>query len=323
MQHTSRNVPPSYKERAFYSSKRRIMTTPKSNSIIYLDVLKAQIVTLDRSSYEVSSVIENVKYPDGIAIDTEASKLYWTSMGLTHKELQFTDPDGSIWCSNLDGSERKMLVGNGNIYTPKQLLIHKLSNSLYWCDREGGRVMRSKLDGSHVEIIVQNSPETGYPKQESDQCVGIAIDDSLGKFYWTQKGPPKCGKGSIFSANIDMSKGETPSERSDVQMLLENLPEPIDLEIDKETNTLYWTDRGAEPYGNSLNKADITEHGLKEHKIVSKGFKEAIGCALDANFDAMYVSDLQGGNIYKVNLKSGEKKVVYENAEAITGIAIT
>ena len=58
-----------------------------------------------------------------------------------------------------------------------------------------------------------------------------------GQMYWTQKGPDNAGVGRIFRANIEMSKGETAANRSDIEVLFEGLPEPIDLELDLRTSS--------------------------------------------------------------------------------------
>ena len=36
----------------------------------------------------------------------------------------------------------------------------------------------------------------------------------------------------IFRANIDIPKGESPANRSDIEVVFDRLPEPIDLELD-------------------------------------------------------------------------------------------
>jgi hypothetical protein len=44
----------------------------------------------------------------------------------------------------------------------------------------------------------------------------------------------------------------TPPNRTDIEVLFDGLPEPIDLELDLKNRVLYWTDRGDPPRGNSL-----------------------------------------------------------------------
>lgn len=62
-----------------------------------------------------------------------------------------------------------------------------------------------------------------------------------------------------------MPQGQTASNRSDIQLILSGLPEPIDLEIDSENQILYWTDRGEYPLGNTLNCADIGSLSMQKH----------------------------------------------------------
>ena len=82
------------------------------------------------------------RIPDGIVVDVEAGHIYWTNMGVPSKN------DGSIERADLDGQNRVTIIGEGKTFTPKQLHLEKKSGKLYWCDREGMRVMRANLDGS-------------------------------------------------------------------------------------------------------------------------------------------------------------------------------
>ena len=82
----------------------------------------------------------------------------------------------------------------GGTFTPKQLQLEKENGKLYWCDREGMRVMRCNLDGSNIETLVDTShgdPPTG--PDATKWCVGIAVDPERGHIYWTQKGPDDAG----------------------------------------------------------------------------------------------------------------------------------
>jgi integrase len=63
--------------------------------------------------------------------------------------------DGSIERADVDGKNRKVIVPSGVTFTPKQIHLDKNNGKLYWCDREGMRVMRCNLDGSQVETLVE------------------------------------------------------------------------------------------------------------------------------------------------------------------------
>ena len=63
--------------------------------------------------------------------------------------------DGSIERADIDGKNRKTVVAQGDTHTPKQIILDKKGGKLYWCDREGMRVMRCNLDGSQLETLIE------------------------------------------------------------------------------------------------------------------------------------------------------------------------
>jgi DNA-binding beta-propeller fold protein YncE len=253
--------------------------------------------------------------PDGIQIDSENGFIYWSNMG-----EDFNAPDGTIERCRLDGSERTLLLGNGDVGTPKQLCLDPAGGYLFWGDREGMRVMRARVDGSDLETLVQRGimPEDTW--DELRHCVGVAVDHARGLVYWTQKGPEDAGKGRIFRAPIRLPEGSTPDNRSDIELLAENLPEPIDLHLTRDGTRLYWTDRGAPPNGNTFNRAEIGEYGLGPVEIVAGDFKEAIGLAVDESSNRAWISDL-GGNIRLVDLCIAEERII-GNHGWLTGLAL-
>jgi DNA-binding beta-propeller fold protein YncE len=195
-------------------------------------------------------IVTNCRHPDGIAVDVAAGHIFWTNMGV------FNLNDGSIERSDVDGNNRKVIVPKAGTFTPKQIQLDKQNNKLYWCDREGMRVMRVNLDGTNLETLIDTSQ--GDPRPGPDLrkwCVGIALDVESGKFYWTQKGSDNSCMGRISRANIETPARQTPANRQDIELLYDGLPEPIDLDIDPTTRTLYWTDRGNPPRGNTVNRA--------------------------------------------------------------------
>src|SRR5262245_20702358 len=91
--------------------------------------------------------------------------------------------EGSIERDNLDGSNRRTIVPEGATFTPKQVTLDRKNRKLYWCDREGMRVMRANPDGSQIETLVD--PGNGDPRPGPDLtkwCVGIAVDTAGGHF---------------------------------------------------------------------------------------------------------------------------------------------
>lgn len=292
------------------------MTNIENKKLAILDAFQQQIVILNINTAQVETIIHDIGHGDGIQIDIDNGYFYWTDMGPNRDGEDFLHADGAIFRSKLDGSEKQKILGNGQLYTPKQLKFDEVSQKLYWCDREGGAIYRADTDGGHLETLLNRGQAGVYPKNKLDQCVGIALDKANGHLYWTQKGTVKGHMGRIFRADLDYSNS---SPCHNIQTLLNHLPEPIDLEIDDENRILYWTDRGAPPDGNSLNCAKITASGLKDHQVLVRGFKEAIGLVLDGPH--IYVSELLG-SVYRVHLNSLEKELFYSDGQAITGMVL-
>lgn len=254
--------------------------------------------------------------PDGITIDHENGHMYWTNMGRNLKTQ-----GGSIERANLDGSDRRVIVppGSTGVFTPKQITIARRGRKLYWCDREGMKVMRSNLDGSDPEVLISTGESDEDRRDQRRWCVGIAVDERRGLFYWTQKGPSKGEQGRILRAPIEAPAGFLPDKRWDVEVVFDGLPEPIDLEMDEESQTLYWTDRGDPPRGNSLNRAAIGMGGVPQ--VLATRLHETIGLALDREEDVAYVTDLAGG-VYAIDIKKRTKKVLFPELGDLTGIAL-
>src|ERR1700761_1553497 len=258
----------------------------------------------------------------GNLIDNEAGTLYWTNMGPAAgpSSGEFFQADGSIECMGLNGANRRTLVGHGLTVTPKQAAADFDAGFLYWCDREGMRVMRSHLDGSNVTVLVRNGV---FPADSHDvmrHCVGIAVDSVNRHIYWTQKGPPDGGKGRIFRAGLEIPAGQQPENRRDIELLIDHLPEPIDLELDTKNNLLYWTDRGNLDGGNSLNRARIGAKQLENHEVLATGLQEGIGLAIDHTNQRAFTTDL-GGEVCVAPLKANAQFTTIAKLGMLTGIA--
>jgi DNA-binding beta-propeller fold protein YncE len=273
-----------------------------------------RLFSINPDGSDKTFLVTGCPVPDGVAVDVQAGHIYWTNMGVPPAN------DGSIERVDLDGGNRTAIVPSGGTYTPKQLHFDPVGRKLFWSDREGMRVMRCDLDGSNVETLVQTGQGDQDRRDETNWCVGVAVDHVGGHLYWTQKGPSDAGLGRILRAGIDLPAGETASRRSDIEVLFKDLPEPIDLEIEHTTRTLYWTDRGDPPYGNTVNRAQLDTIGLNEPEIVLTHLMEGIGIALDPAHNRMFVTDL-GGNIWMAAFNGTGNRPIRAVQGNLTGIA--
>src|SRR5437588_10970527 len=202
--------------------------------LFFLEPSGGRIHSVNTDGSDRKVILSGGRVPDGVVVDVEAGHIYSTKMGVPSKN------DGSIERADLDGQNRVTIIGEGKTFTPKQLHLEKKSGKLYWCDREGMRVMRANLDGSQIETLIDTSKGDARPGAELTKwCTGITVDPDRGKIYWTQKGPDDAGKGRIFRANIDIPKGETAANRTDIEVLFDGLPEPNDLELDPQNRFDY------------------------------------------------------------------------------------
>ena len=273
-----------------------------------------RLFSLNPDGSEKTVIVTGCAIPDGVAVDVDAGHIYWTNMGVPPAN------DGSIERVDLDGRNRTTIVPSGGTYTPKQLHFDSVGRKLYWGDREGMRVMRCDLDGSKVETLVQTGQDGEDRRDETKWCVGVAVDHVGGHLYWTQKGPSDAGLGRILRAGIDVPAGESAAHRSDIEVVFKDLPEPIDLEIEHTTRTLYWTDRGDPPHGNTVNRAALDDLGVNEPEIVAHHLMEGIGIALDPAHDRMFVTDL-GGNVWAAALDGSGQRPIRAVQGNLTGIA--
>lgn len=284
--------------------------------LFILDLAEGRVFSVNPDGSDKKIVVTGCRMPDGVVVDVDAGHLYWTSMGVLSRN------DGSIERADLDGRNRRTIVPEGATFTPKQLQLDKRHGRLYWCDREGMRVMRANLDGSGIETLVQTGSTEDDRRDLTKWCVGIALDVERDQIYWTQKGPDNAGLGRIFRAGIEIPRGESAASRSDIEIVYDGLPEPIDLEIDHAKRILYWTDRGDPPLGNTVNRAPLDQgaNGRPVPEIIFRNLMEGIGIALDRAGERMFMTDL-AGTVYAASLDGSKPSVVLFAQGNLTGIA--
>src|SRR6202140_395116 len=152
--------------------------------LFVLELSGGRIHSMSPDGSDRNVIVTHCRLPDGIAVDVEAGQIYWTNMGSSP-----STNDGSIERADIDGKNRKVIVPPGGTFTPKQIQLDQRAGKLYWCDREGMRVMRCNLDGSQIETLVEAGRGDVDRRDQTRWCVGITIDPKAKQIYWTQKGP--------------------------------------------------------------------------------------------------------------------------------------
>jgi hypothetical protein len=283
--------------------------------LFILDLSGGRILRVNPDGSDRNVIVSGLTHgPDGIVVDIEGGHIFWTNMGIPELD------EGSIERADLNGGNRRTIVPKGRTFTPKQLHLDKENRRLYWSDREGMRVMRANVDGLQVETLLDTGRGEARPGRDARKwCVGITVDPKREQIYWTQKGPDNSGEGQICRAGIEIPKGETAANRSDIEVFFDRLPEPIDLELDLENRVLYWTDRGDPPRGNTVNRASV-DAKPEAPEIVFDHLMEGIGIALDVAGNRMFMTDL-AGSVYSASLDGSEKRNLLAVQGNLPGIA--
>src|SRR6201987_714616 len=186
--------------------------------LFVLELSGGRIHSMTPDGSDRKTIVTDCRLPDGIAVDVEKGHIYWTNMGVPHLN------DGSIELADLDGRNRKVIVPEGGTFTPKQIHLDRKNGKLYWCAREGMRVMRWNLDGSQIETLIEAGRGDPDRRDQSRWCVGITLDPERRQIYWTQKGPDNGERGRIFRAGLEIPKGESAAKRSDIEVFFARLP---------------------------------------------------------------------------------------------------
>ena len=318
-------------------AKLAVATAPNAPTgrLYFLDTRGGQVMSANPDGSGVKVLAQAGGSPDGIAVDQAGGHVYWTNMTtLRPNALGPEGPGGyagrfwpgSLERADLDGSNVTPVVPSSGTFRPKQMTIDLRDGKLYWSDREGMRVMRSNLDGSDVETLVETGQRVeGQRGDPKDYCVGIALDLTHNEMYWTQRGD-RSNDGSIRRVRMEIPKGENPAHRTDIQVLFDGLPEPVDLALDLKTRAMYWTsDGGTGPDADTVSRAPMDPPAgydsghRKDQQILVSGLLGGIGISLDLSHGCMFFTDL-GGNVYTANLDGSDEKTLLSEMGGLTGI---
>lgn len=236
--------------------------------------------------------------PDGVAVDVEAGKVFWTNMGSA-----LGTGGGTVQSANLDGSDVKTIVPAGVGTTFKQATLDHKNKKLYWGDREGRKLWRSDYDGQNTEAIVSG---------QTPEVVGCVVDSDAGKVYFTDRVGSK-----IWRTNTEMPAGATAENRTDLEMVLMGPPgsNTIDLEIDHTNKVLYWTDRTL----GTVHSMQIDKP--ETDKVIVPNLNEPIGICLDVPNGKIYYAEL-GGSISSAGLDGSNPQKGILRSSGATGCVV-
>jgi DNA-binding beta-propeller fold protein YncE len=160
--------------------------------------------------------------PHGVAVDTQADRLYWTN---------HSDDSGASWigAANLDGSGASFVnTGNATLDGPRGLALDRGAGRLYYANWLGNRISYAALDGSGGADI-----PTGAATVENPE--GVAVSPAQNRLFYgnfTMTGNPP-GE-TISWVGLDGSGG------ADLPTGGATRVQPHGIAIDPGAGRVYW-----------------------------------------------------------------------------------
>ena len=179
-----------------------------------------------------------------------------------------------------------------NVNKPLAPIAEATENKIYWADSSDGKIRRSNLDGSTVEVVLSG---LGSPQE-------IALDISGSKVYWIEK-----GSGKIRRANLNGTA---------VEDLLVGLDDPVYFALDVSGGKMYWVERGSD----KIRRANL--NGTAVEDLVTSGLDLDGGIALDTTNGKMYWTNWYTGDIRRANLNGTAVEDLLTGLNNPTGIAL-
>ncbi|MHA7628999.1 SMP-30/gluconolactonase/LRE family protein [Corallococcus sp. M7] len=211
-----------------------IATDPVTRTVFY--TRDSAIVRADSEGANPVDVVANGGYPSGLAVDSTNRKLYWSDFN-----------GRRIMRAELDGSNATQIVSG--IDSPSALAFDIPNGKAYVITYNNTVLVRFNLDGTSVETVASSL---------GGQGVGLAIDSSSGKVYYSTRG------NSLYVINLD---GSNPTA------LVTNQSTVHGIAIDATAGRLYWADW----LGTAIRSANLADGG--DIQTVNSGSARNLGLA--------------------------------------------
>ena len=264
--------------------------------LFVLELSGGRIHSMSPDGSDRKVIVTDCHLPDGIVVDVGRRPYLLDQHGPSP-----STNDGSIERADLDGRNCRVIVPQGVTHTPKQIHLDKDGGKLYWCDREGMRVMRANLDGSQVETLV----ETGRgDKDRRDQTTVVRRNhhrsEASGKSTGRKKVRTMAGW-AVSSAPIStFPKARPPANRSDIEVLFDQ-PAGTHRSRARSGEPRALLDRPRRPSARQHRQSRTDRQKAAAPEIVITHLMEGIGIALDVPGNRMFVTDF-AGSIYSADL---------------------
>ena len=183
----------------------------------------------------------------------------------------------------MDGSDQRTVVSN--VYNIHGMDIDILTNIVYWCEVNVGKIYRANIDYDGRQLIV-----SGLINPEE-----VAVDWINRKLYWCDY-----GSDTIEYSNLDGSGRK---------LLLNTEDQPRGLAVDPFSGYIYWTDWGDAP---RIEKMTLT--GTDRQTIVNSNLGWPNILTIDYATSKLYWVDAWLDKVEVSNLDGTGRQLLYRGA---------
>ena len=236
-----------------------IKVDSSAQKMYWLDTMPSVIRSANLDGTGIETLVTSFPAITGVALDQSGGHLYWAGWE-------------GIKRANLDGTAEEVLVSG-----PRNGIIglDAAGGKIYWSPGFSNVILRTNLDGSGLETII----ELGF----RDRIGSLDLDVSAGKLYWTT------GE-TIQRANLDGSELDT---------LFSGLDGASQLNLHLLTGKMYWLNaQQGIVHRSNLDGTEKDEVALEEGTAPTS-------LALDPSSEDMYWVDLLNGSLQRTNLDGG------------------
>ncbi|XP_055899580.1 low-density lipoprotein receptor-related protein 4-like isoform X3 [Biomphalaria glabrata] len=237
-------------------------------------------------------------WPNGLTVDYAAERLYWADA--KHHVIE---------CANLDGTQRRTVISEG---LPHPFALTIFEDELYWTDWYTKSINKAnKFSGSRVETIRSSlffpmDIHTFHPQRQppaknlcganNGGCSHLCLPNESGftcscpTGLVLNKDRKNCAEVMdtfvLFSTQSDIRRISLDvGELMDVVIPLGGVQSAVGVEFDSITDSIYWTDVGADSIGMS------SWDGKNEKVIASSSLDSPSGISFDWAAQNLYWTD--------------------------------
>jgi hypothetical protein len=267
---------------------------PAASAQVYFTAFFAEGGTgVERAAFDGSDLqalqFQPIGFADGIALDVPDGSMYWTDTSA-----------GTIWRSNLNGSEAQVVLLDGG-REPLGIALDLAHEKMYWTDSEG--VKRAALDGSVPELLTKEAAR-GF----------IALDLATQQMFWAD-----WPSGNIRVAAMSPSPVVTSIAKSPAC--------PFGIAVDEANAKVYWLGIEVKEKLKCEKSASITRLNLDgtEPRVIVKRPGAAFegGLVVDPAAGKIYWSEAELHDISSADLEGEHERVLFKTgADIPEGLAI-